>query len=277
MCIRDSQNIWPEMQQALVRCGWHNYSLFYRPDGFAVGYFETDSSFEEACAKMENEEVNTRWQQAMSQYTAEGGRPDESFGTLQQYFYLGLDAGQPKAAPTVPTGWSPQSYTGSALTANGLHRQCFYMQFNNDNLQQYLADHQNIWPEMQQALVRCGWHNYSLFYRPDGFAVGYFETDSSFEEACAKMENEEVNTRWQQAMSQYTAEGGRPDESFGTLQQYFYLGLDAGQPKAAPTVPTGWSPQSYTGSALTANGLHRQCFYMQFNNDNLQQLSLIHI
>ena len=58
------------MQQALVDCGWHNYSLFYRPDGFAVGYFETDASgFEEAGGRMEGYDVNAVWQEAMSKYT----------------------------------------------------------------------------------------------------------------------------------------------------------------------------------------------------------------
>lgn len=45
-------------------------------------------------------------------------------------------------------------------------------------------DHEAVWPEMQRALVECGWHNYSLFYRPDGLAVGYFETDADFATAC---------------------------------------------------------------------------------------------
>jgi L-rhamnose mutarotase len=100
------------------------------------------------------------------------------------------------------------------------------MQFNPKDLPQYLKDHEAVWPEMQEALVRCGWHNYSLFYRPDGFAVGYFETDSGLEEAAKKMESEEVNTRWQETMKKYTAEGVRPDEAFGPMEQYFYLGAD---------------------------------------------------
>lgn len=32
------------MQQALVDCGWYDYSLFYRADGFAVGVFQTDTA-----------------------------------------------------------------------------------------------------------------------------------------------------------------------------------------------------------------------------------------
>merc|ERR1712086_972018 len=176
--LKDHETVWPDMQEALVRCGWHNYSLFYRPDGFAVGYFETDSSFEDAASKMEDEEGNTRWQEGMSKYTPSGVRPDQAFGTMEHYFYLGTDTSKASIPVTAKTDWSPQTYTGGGQpTANGLKRQCFFMQFENQNLDQYLKDHETVWPDMQEALVRCGWHNYSLFYRPDGFAVGYFETD----------------------------------------------------------------------------------------------------
>ena len=52
-------------------------------------------------------------------------------------------------------------------TKAGLNRICFQMQFNTTELAAYLADHEAVWPEMQQALVAAGWHNYSLFYRED--------------------------------------------------------------------------------------------------------------
>ena len=67
-----------------------------------------------------------------------------------------------------------------------------------------MKDHEKVWPEMQQALVRCGFHNYSLFYRPDGFAIGYFETDKSLKEAMKRMEKEPINKKWQITMSKYT-------------------------------------------------------------------------
>ena len=70
------------------------------------------------------------------------------------------------------------------------------MTFNPEKFDKYLKDHEAIWPEMQKALVRCGWHNYSLFYRKDGFAIGYFETDGTFEEACNRMSKEKINTKW---------------------------------------------------------------------------------
>merc|ERR1712100_410134 len=101
------------------------------------------------------------------------------------------------------------------------------MKFNTEELEQYLKDHEAVWPEMQQALAASGWHNYSLFYRPDGFAFGYFETETSgFEEAAANMDGHEVNARWQAAMSKYTPANTSPVESAGTLEHYFYLGSD---------------------------------------------------
>ena len=100
------------------------------------------------------------------------------------------------------------------------------MKFDTEDLPQYLRDHEAIWPEMQEALVRCGWHNYSLFYRPDGFAIGYFETPHSFEEAGRLMSLEAVNDRWQSEMAKYTANNVKPDEEMKTLEHYFYLGHD---------------------------------------------------
>ena len=55
-----------------------------------------------------------------------------------------------------------------------------------------MKDHEAVWPEMQEALVRCGWHNYSLFCREDGFAVGYFETEKGLQSALDAMGKEPV-------------------------------------------------------------------------------------
>jgi L-rhamnose mutarotase len=124
--------------------------------------------------------------------------------------------------------FASQEYTGGGgRTQSGRKRVCFHMQFDPTNLQQYIEDHKAIWPEMQEALVGCGWHNYSLFYRPDGFAVGYYETDNeTHEESCRLMGETAINPRWQDAMKKYTAENVRPDEAMVVLDQYFYLGTD---------------------------------------------------
>lgn len=230
--LKDHEAVWPEMQQALVDCGWHNYSLFYRQDGFAFGYFETDADFDTCCARMAETEVNGRWQDAMSKYTPANVRPDEAAGTMQHYFYLGTDRVMDEAevdSSLLPSSsWSPPSYTGGGgTTLSGLRRCCFQMKFEPAELEQYLIDHETVWPEMQQALVDCGWHNYSLFYRPDGFAVGYFETDTSgFEEAGARMDQYDVNAVWQEAMSKYTPANTSPIDAAQELTHYFYIGED---------------------------------------------------
>ena len=124
--------------------------------------------------------------------------------------------------------WSPQDYTGGGgTTATGLRRVGFTLQFDTANLDQYLKDHEAVWPEMQEALAASGWHNYSLFYRPDGLALGYFETETSgFEEAAANMDSLEVNERWQAAMAKYTPANTSPINAAMELQHYFYLGGD---------------------------------------------------
>ena len=123
----------------------------------------------------------------------------------------------------------PQRFTGGGgLTATGRRRICFEMRFNPDRLDEYVKRHETVWPEMQEALVRCGWHNYSLFLRPDGFAIGYFEAEggATFEQCCQAMSRESVNTRWQEDMAAFTALGDKPDEAAKTLEHYFYLGTD---------------------------------------------------
>ena len=80
---------------------------FYRPDGFAVGYFETDASgFEEAGGRMDSFDVNAVWvracsssllshgnlkggcsqQEAMSKYTPANTSPIDAAMELEHYF-----------------------------------------------------------------------------------------------------------------------------------------------------------------------------------------------
>ena len=83
------------MQTALVECGWHNYSLFYRArGGVAFGYFESDAlSFGEACGRVagRGDKANARWQAAMAKFTPDAGSPVDAAGELGHYFYLGTD------------------------------------------------------------------------------------------------------------------------------------------------------------------------------------------
>ncbi|NLO72706.1 MAG: L-rhamnose mutarotase [candidate division WS1 bacterium] len=105
-----------------------------------------------------------------------------------------------------------------------MQRICFLLKVKKDRLDEYKARHQNVWPEMREALSRTGWHNYSLFLREDGLLVGYLETED-FQAAQEGMEKEEVNARWQAEMVEFfeALDGQRPDEAMRPLEQVFYL------------------------------------------------------
>lgn len=99
----------------------------------------------------------------------------------------------------------------------------FQFKVRADKLDEYKAHHQNVWPEMLDALRETGWHNYSLFMRTDGLIFGYFETGESLSAVQVKMAAREVNTRWQEFMSSFMDADARPDETFLELEEYFHL------------------------------------------------------
>ena len=105
-----------------------------------------------------------------------------------------------------------------------MQRVCFLLQVKKDRLAEYKERHQQVWPEMLQALSETGWHNYSLFLRDDGLLVGYVETPD-FQHALSGMAAREVNARWQNEMREFFEEaGGRnADERMTPLEQVFYL------------------------------------------------------
>jgi L-rhamnose mutarotase len=101
----------------------------------------------------------------------------------------------------------------------------FRLQLHKDRLDEYVTYHQNVWPEMLEALSATGWHNYSLFIdRNDATLFGYFETPD-LSAALAGMAEMEVNARWQAMMGEFfvALDGKRPDEGFLKLENIFYL------------------------------------------------------
>ncbi|MEM7133507.1 MAG: L-rhamnose mutarotase [Chloroflexota bacterium] len=105
-----------------------------------------------------------------------------------------------------------------------MQRVCFLLQVKKERIDEYKERHEAVWPDMLQALSETGWHNYSLFLRPDGLLVGYFETPD-LQAALEGMEKREVNERWQAEMGEFFESLGdkRPDEGFEMLEQVFYL------------------------------------------------------
>lgn len=102
-------------------------------------------------------------------------------------------------------------------------RVCFVMHLKPERVDEYLAAHETVWPEMLEALTACGWHNYSLFlHKEDGLVVGYLETED-FDRARAEMDRTDVNARWQATMAGFFAEETAPDQTMVQLQEYFHL------------------------------------------------------
>ena len=103
-------------------------------------------------------------------------------------------------------------------------RICFLLKVRPERLEEYKQRHAHVWPEMLDGLRSTGWHNYSLFLRPDGLLVGYLETDD-FDKACAGMKEHPVNARWQAEMSPFfeALDGDAPDDRIAPLQEVFHL------------------------------------------------------
>jgi L-rhamnose mutarotase len=101
----------------------------------------------------------------------------------------------------------------------------FILKVRPDMMEEYKLRHRAVWPEMQDALRRTGWHNYSLFMREDGTLFGYVEVDESFVAAQSAMEREEVNQRWQTYMDGFFEKtpGLRADQTMLELEEVFHL------------------------------------------------------
>jgi L-rhamnose mutarotase len=104
-------------------------------------------------------------------------------------------------------------------------RVCFVLRLKPHRVEEYVAAHEHVWPDMLAALRDAGWRNYSLFVRADdGLVVGYLETDD-FQAALTAMAATDVNARWQAAMADFfeNPPGVQPDQAMRPLTEYFHL------------------------------------------------------
>jgi L-rhamnose mutarotase len=121
---------------------------------------------------------------------------------------------------------SEKSLDCMSETARGcvVTRVCFLLKVRAERLAEYRERHKAVWPEMLDALQATGWHNYSLFLRPDGLLIGYLETPD-FERARAAMQSHPVNARWQAEMAPFfeSLENENADASMMPLEEVFHL------------------------------------------------------
>lgn len=96
----------------------------------------------------------------------------------------------------------------------------FVLRVRPERMDDYVAAHREVWPEMLDALRGAGIRNYTIFR--DGTNVfGYFEADD-LEAAGAHLAAQEVCTRWQNSMADLLAERV-PDAGPPALDQIFRL------------------------------------------------------
>ncbi len=102
-------------------------------------------------------------------------------------------------------------------------RVCFLLRVRPERMAEYRTRHASVWPEMLDALRAAGWHNYSLFLRDDGTVVGYLECDD-FVACQARMQDAEINARWQAEMAPYfLLDGQAPDQAMSPMEEIFHL------------------------------------------------------
>jgi L-rhamnose mutarotase len=96
----------------------------------------------------------------------------------------------------------------------------FTLRVRPDCIDDYVAAHREVWPEMLAALRESGIRNYTIF-RAGTTVFGYFECDDP-EGAAAYLAGQEVCTRWQDAMAELLEERV-PDGGPPALEEIFRL------------------------------------------------------
>ena len=99
-------------------------------------------------------------------------------------------------------------------------RTAFVLRVRPDRIDEYIAAHAEVWPEMLDALRGADIRNYSIF-RSGNEMFGYFEADDLVA-AGRYLAGQEVCTRWQDAMAELL-EDRVPEAGPPPLEEIFRL------------------------------------------------------
>lgn len=102
-------------------------------------------------------------------------------------------------------------------------RVAFELQVSPDRIDDYIARHSPVWPEMLAEIDASGRRNYSIFLGAGGRLFGYYETDDDAA-AQAYLAASEVAARWEASMAEFfVGLDGRPDQTDTGLTEVFNL------------------------------------------------------
>lgn len=99
-------------------------------------------------------------------------------------------------------------------------RTAFVLRVRPDKIEEYVAAHRAVWPEMLDALRAAGIRNYTIF-RDGSQMFGYFEADD-LQAAGEYLAQHDVSARWQDAMADLL-EQRVPDQGPPALEEIFRL------------------------------------------------------
>lgn len=103
-------------------------------------------------------------------------------------------------------------------------RVAFQLQIAPDRIDEYVARHSPVWPEMLAEIAAAGRRNYSLFLDRDHARLfGYYETDDDAA-AQAYLAASPVAAEWEASMAPFfVGLDGRPDQAATPLAEVFNL------------------------------------------------------
>jgi L-rhamnose mutarotase len=102
-------------------------------------------------------------------------------------------------------------------------RFAFELQIAPEMVDQYVARHTPVWPEMLAEIAASGRRNYSLFLGEGGRLFGYYETDDD-EAAQRYLAASPVATKWESSMAEFfVGLEGRADQAATSLTEVFNL------------------------------------------------------
>jgi L-rhamnose mutarotase len=108
-------------------------------------------------------------------------------------------------------------------SATAPSRVCFELRVHPELLDEYIARHTPVWPEMLAEIAASGRRNYSIFVGDGGRLVGYYETDDD-EASRAYLAASPVAARWEAEMSHFfIGVEGRVDQVATSLTEVFNL------------------------------------------------------
>jgi L-rhamnose mutarotase len=99
-------------------------------------------------------------------------------------------------------------------------RTAFVLRVRPEKIDEYVRAHEDVWPEMLDALRGAGIRNYTIF-RDDNRMFGYFEADD-LAAAGRYLAQQDVSARWQDAMAGLLEERV-PDAGPPSLAEVFRL------------------------------------------------------